>query len=234
MTNPSQRAAPRIYDILSWLVTVLVPVALVLTSVRLMFMDSYLQLEYNAKGFPADRYGFTTQDRLYWSKIARDYLLNSSDISFLGDLRFQDDTSVYNQRELGHMVDVKNTVSAAFSVWYASLILLAGLGVWAWLGKWGRQYKRGLGRGGWLTVILLGSIILLVLLSFGILFVAFHNVFFDAGTWTFEFSDTLIRLFPERFWRDIFLAVGVLSAIGGLILGFLFGRQKRIPELSKK
>jgi hypothetical protein len=44
----------------------------------------------------------------------------------------------------------------------------------------------------------------------------------------------LIRLFPERFWRDIFLAVGVLSAIGGLILGFLFGRQKRIPELSKK
>jgi integral membrane protein (TIGR01906 family) len=234
MTNPSQRAAPKTYDILSLLVTVLIPVALVLTSVRLMFLNTYLQLEYNAKGFPADRYGFSTQDRLYWSMIARDYLLNSADISFLGDLRFQDDTSVYNQRELGHMVDVKNTVSAAFSVWYASLILLAGLGVWAWLGKWGRQYKRGLGRGGWLTVILLGSIILLVLLSFGILFVAFHNVFFDAGTWTFEFSDTLIRLFPERFWRDIFLAVGVLSAIGGLILGFLFGRQKRIPELSKK
>lgn len=226
MTDPSQRAAPRIYIILSWLVAVLVPVALVLTSVRLMFLDTYLQLEYNAKSFPADGYGFNAQERLYWSKIARDYLLNSADIPFLGDLRFPDGALVYNQRELGHMVDVKNTVKAAFSVWYASLILLAGLGVWAWLGRWGREYKRGLGRGGWLTVILLGLIILLVVLSFGVFFVAFHNVFFDPGTWTFEFSDTLIRLFPERFWRDMFLAVGGLSALGGLILGLLFGRRK--------
>ena len=125
------------------------------------------------------------------------------------------------------MVDVKNVVKATLNVWYASLILLAGLGVWAWLGKWGRQYSRGVGRGGWLTVILLLSIIFIVLLSFGVFFVAFHNVFFDPGTWTFEFSDTLIRLFPERFWRDLFLVVGVLSTLGGLTLGLLFGRRKR-------
>jgi integral membrane protein (TIGR01906 family) len=70
--------------------------------------------------------------------------------------------------------------------------------------------------------MLIGAIILFVLISFGILFVAFHNVFFQPGTWTFNFSDTLIRLFPQRFWRDLFLIVGGLTLVGGLgiALGF--------------
>jgi uncharacterized membrane protein len=59
-----------------------------------------------------------------------------------------------------------------------------------------------------------------VLLSFNVLFVAFHNVFFQAGTWMFLFSDTLIRLFPERFWRDTFIAVGVLSGGAGLAIAY--------------
>jgi uncharacterized membrane protein len=59
-----------------------------------------------------------------------------------------------------------------------------------------------------------------MLLSFGVFFVAFHNVFFEPGTWVFYYSDTLIRLFPERFWRDIFLYVGGFAIISGLALGW--------------
>ena len=69
-------------------------------------------------------------------------------------------------------------------------------------------------------------IIVFVLLSFGVFFVAFHNVFFDPGTWMFEFSDTLIRLFPERFWRDIFIYVGVLAGGAGLLIGFLLNKNR--------
>jgi uncharacterized membrane protein len=68
-------------------------------------------------------------------------------------------------------------------------------------------------------MFLLGGIILFVLLAFGVIFVAFHQVFFESGTWTFFYSDTLIRLFPERFWRDTFIAVGVLAGGAGLLLG---------------
>ena len=68
--------------------------------------------------------------------------------------------------------------------------------------------------------------ILFIFLSFGTLFVEFHNVFFSPGTWTFRFSDTLIRLFPERFWRDTFLVVGVISLIGGLL--FAFGIKPKV------
>jgi integral membrane protein (TIGR01906 family) len=70
------------------------------------------------------------------------------------------------------------------------------------------DFRWALARGGLLTLILIGVILLLVLAAFGIFFVAFHQVFFEEGTWTFLWSDTLIRLFPERFWRDTFLVVG--------------------------
>jgi len=230
-TTSTSTAAPKrvspFYQALSWLVVLLVPIVLTMTVVRLMLSPLYINIEYRIPGFPIDYYGFTQADRLLYGNIARQYLLNSADISFIGDLRFPNGQSMYNERELKHMVDVKNVIKVALNVWIVSLIALAGLGIWAWLGKWWPVYTLGLGRGGWLSVVLLGVVLLLVLLSFGLVFVAFHDVFFQPGTWTFEYSDTLIRLFPERFWRDIFLAVGGLTLLGGLALGLTFGRKNR-------
>ena len=233
--------SPGYSSALSWLVTILVPVVLVLTAVRLLITPAFVFIEYNTPNFPDDRYGFTKQDRLEYSNIALDYLLNDEGISYLADLHFPDGqtaplsscqfiddcTRMYNDRELKHMVDVKNVVTAALNVWYVGIIGLVGLGVWARFGGWWPQFRRGLGRGGWLTIAVLAGLLLFVLLAFGVLFVAFHNVFFESGTWTFLYSDTLIRLFPERFWRDTFLAVGLLAGGMGLILGWLFGRKKQ-------
>jgi integral membrane protein (TIGR01906 family) len=210
--------------VLGWAVTVLVPLALVLTGVRLLLTPIFVNFEYRTPNFPADPYGFSQAERLYWSQIALDYLLNDEGISFLADLRFENDQPVYNQRELEHMVDVKNVVQAALYAWYGSLAGLAALGLWAWqAGRW-EGYREGLARGGWATVYVVGAVIVLVLVGFGIFFVAFHEVFFDPGTWTFAFSDTLIRLFPERFWRDTFLTLSAIAGGGGLVFAYLFKR----------
>jgi integral membrane protein (TIGR01906 family) len=209
------------YKTLSWLVTLITPVVLVLTAVRALLTPAFLPLEYNMPGFPEDAYGFTTEDRLYWSRFALDYLVNDAGIEYLGDLRFEDGSAAYNERELRHMVDVKVTVQAALRIWGILLGALAALGMWAWRGKWWVEFRHGLGRGGWLTLLIILGVIVVVLLSFGVFFVAFHNVFFEPGTWTFLYSDTLIRLFPERFWRDIFIYVGAISAALGLLLGWL-------------
>ena len=200
-----------IYRVCSWLIVLLVPVALALGAVRLMMTSAFLHFEYNLSSFPPDPYGFTKADRLYWSQYDVDYLLNSAGISFLGDLRFQDGSSVYNPRELSHMVDVKNTVKGALLVWYISLGILLVLGIWAWRGGWLDDYRLGLSRGGWLTAGLLVAILLYVIFNFNAIFVAFHKIFFESGTWMFEYSDTLIRLFPEKFWQDIFTYVGGLA-----------------------
>jgi integral membrane protein (TIGR01906 family) len=218
----------KLYRALSWLVAVLVPVALVLAAVRAMMTPAFLHFEYNLPGFPEDPFGFTKEDRLYWAQFAVDYLVNSAGIEYLADLRFENGAPFYNERELSHMLDVKNTTRIALSVWYLSLAALVVLGVWAWRAGWLAEYRRGLSRGGFLTVILLGAVVLFVLLSFRVIFVAFHQVFFQAGTWMFEFSDSLIRMFPEQFWRDIFLYVGGLSLVAGLALGI--GLRQRTPK----
>lgn len=226
--------------IFSFLVVLAVPVVLVMGAIRLMLNPWYPEFEYRTPGFPADPFGFTFEERLKYSKIAIQYLVIDADISYLGNQRFpdgetapafscqfmQDCNLMYNERELGHMLDVKLVVQAALKVWAVALgIVLLG-GVWAWLGKWGAEYRNSLRRGGWLTLILIAVIIGLTLLAFGFFFVFFHQIFFTEGTWSFYYSDTLIRLFPERFWRDTFLMVGFLSGLGGLFLGLGF-RQKK-------
>jgi integral membrane protein (TIGR01906 family) len=213
------------WRILSWVVTLLVPVVLSLLAVRLHFSSFYLRLEYHMPGFPPDPYGFTTEERISWATVAKDYLLNSAGIAFLGDLRFPDGSPLYNERELKHMLDVKIVVQRAFQVLWISLAFLAGLGVWAWFGKWWPDYINGLRWGGWLAVVLVGGLVFFSVLAFGVFFTAFHNVFFDPGTWQFNWSDTLIRLFPTRFWQDIFIYVGVLVILGGLALGLGFRKR---------
>jgi integral membrane protein (TIGR01906 family) len=213
------------FSFLSWLITLVVIVAIVLAGVRILLTPLFVTVEYNMPGFPPDYYGFTKADRLNWSKIASNYLLNDAGISYLGDLRFDNGDPVYNDRELHHMVDVKRVVQATLWVWYATLAFIIGMGIWAWRGGWWSIYRNGIARGGWSTVSLLVLIIFFVLFSFNTFFVSFHNVFFQPGTWTFQFSDTLIRLFPERFWQDTFIMIGGISIILGLGLGFGF-RQK--------
>lgn len=209
-----------------WIVTLLVPVALSLLGVRLMMTSAFLHFEYNLPGFPADPYGFTKDERLYWSHIAMEYLVNEAGIEFLGDLRFDDGSQVYNERELRHMVDVKDAIRVVLWVLRLSLIALGVMAVWAWQAGWIDQFRAALSRGGFLTAILVGVIIFFVLVSFGVFFVAFHEVFFEPDTWMFYFSDTLIRLFPERFWRDIFLYVGGFALAVGLALGFGLKNRK--------
>ncbi len=225
------------YKVLSWLVALALPVVIILSVVRLVINPFYLVFEYHTPGFPNDPYGFTLQDRLNYGKYAVDYLVNSAGISYLGDLRFPagqqappptcaemtDCTHLYNDRELQHMVDVKTVVSGAMRVLMISIGVLLVLALWAWTGKWFTTYLKGLQWGGIVTLVFIGLIILFVLVAFQYLFVIFHELFFKAGTWTFLYSDTLIRLFPERFWQDTFLVVGGLSALLGLV--FFFGAR---------
>lgn len=226
--------------VLSWIVTITIPVVLTLLSVRIVMSPWYVEFEYRTPFFPQDQYGFTREERLKYSKIAIAYLLNNADISYLEDLRFpegqqapdfscqfmDDCTKFYNDRELGHMLDVKTVVQGALKVLYAGAVILVLLGLWAWFGKWWGIFLNGLRRGGWLTVILLGWIILFVLVAFGVIFVFFHEIFFASGTWTFYYSDSLIRMFPERFWRDTFLMVGGIAGVLGVALGWGLRKKK--------
>jgi integral membrane protein (TIGR01906 family) len=205
--------------VLSWLVTVLLPLALTFLGVRLLLTHAFPELEYRMPGFPVDGYGFNRQDRLHWSTISIDYLLNDGGISFLGDLTFPDGSPLFKERELSHMQDVKNVVHPVLEFGYGVWFLFLVIGLWARFGGWWKDFKHALCRGGWLTVGLVVIIGIFAGVSFWQFFTIFHELFFTGDTWLFLYSDTLIRLFPMRFWQDAFLYVGILDVVGGLALG---------------
>lgn len=213
-------------SIFSWLVTILIPLALIGLAIRVLLSPVFYRTEYSMSYFPPDKYGFTKQDRLKWAPYAVNYLVNDADISYLGDLKFDDGTPLYNERELSHMVDVKVLTQGALRLWYVTLAILLALGVWAWFGGWWDSYRLGLSRGGWLMVglaVVIGLIVVVGILInpnvFYSFFTAFHNLFFEGDSWLFLFSDTLIRLFPIRFWQDAFLWAAVIALGGGVALG---------------
>ena len=218
---------PRLTSALSWVITLLTPLVLLLLGVRLVLNPGYPTLAYQMPAFPADSYGFTLQDRLRWSGYALNYLLNDAGIEYLADLRFNDNSPLFNERELKHMVDVKNLVRAAMRTLYITLAVLIGLGLWAYFKKWMFDFRSGLSRGGWLTVGLILGIGLFAAASFWQFFTFFHELFFSGDSWLFLYSDTLIRLFPIRFWQDVFMWVLGFTLLAGAALGwFLRPRAK--------
>ena len=221
-----------LFSALSWLVTILVPFALIGIGLRVLLTPLFLQIEYNMPYFPPDEYGFTKEDRLKWAPYALDYLLNNEDIRYLGDLEFDDGTPLYNERELSHMDDVKLVTQGALRVWYGALALLLLLGIWAWFGGWRPDYRLGLRRGGWLIVGLAVTIGLIVVIGIAVnpnvfwnFFTGFHTLFFEGDSWMFLYSDTLIRLFPIRFWQDAFLWAAVIALAGGI--GLALGLKQK-------
>ena len=220
--------------ILSFLVSLLTPLVLIGLALRILLTPVYFTIEYNLPYFPADEYGFTKADRLQWAPLAVEYLINSADISYLGDLKFEDGSPLYGERELNHMQDVKEVVQGALRAWYISLAILILLAVLAVRGGWISQYTNALQRGGWWMIglavslaVIAGAGILLNPDIFWVFFSWFHSLFFTGDSWLFYYSDTLIRLFPIRFWQDAFLAAAVIALGGGM--GLAFG-LKHNPE----
>lgn len=211
------------------IVIIILPVLILMTSIRALITPLFPQIEYRLPGFPPDEYGFTTQDRLHWSKYAIDYLTNDEGLNYLGDLTFDDGTALFNERELSHMLDVKMVVRGMIKAWIATLAILILVAVFAYQIKSKKDFWRAIEIGGWTTIGIIFLILILVFTSFEALFVGFHKIFFVGDTWLFYTSDTLIRLFPEKFWSDAFIGIGFLSLLGGafaIILGKKF-TQKR-------
>ena len=213
--------------LISLLTTILVPIVLLGIGLRLLLSPLFLQVEYNMPGFPEDNYGFTKEDRLRWAPFAVDYLVNRADISYLGDLKFDDGTPLYNERELSHMHDVKGVTQGALNTFYFALAALALIGLWSKRGEQWQAVRQGLKRGGWWMIGLAGTLAVVVLVGMFILpglfwsfFAGFHAIFFEGDTWQFAYSDTLIRLFPLRFWQDAFLYAAVVAVLGGVGLAF--------------
>jgi integral membrane protein (TIGR01906 family) len=199
-------------------------------SIRVLFTPLFLVVEYNMPGFPSDPYGFSKEERLKWGSLSIQYLFNNEDPEFLENLRFEDGTSIYNEREVSHMVDVKILLQQTLRLFYLLLIVYIVIVIWAKIKNHLHWVWAAASKGGWLTLGLIGAILAAVVISFDALFTAFHKVFFVGDTWLFYFSDTLIRLFPMRLWQDAFIFMGIITVTVALFFA-IYGNKKKFKKI---
>lgn len=209
---------PFLSKISFWLVSVLTTLVILMLSVRILITPLFAQIEYRLPNFPEDPFGFNLEDRLRWSEPSIKYLVNAEDIGYLESLQFEDGEPIYNADELSHMEDVKSVVTGMRIAMILSLVILFFIALYHLkIGK-AKIIYQALNRGGWGVIGLITAILIFIAVSFNQLFTWFHHIFFESGTWQFLTSDTLIRLFPMRFWRDAFIFVGLLSVIFGILI----------------
>jgi integral membrane protein (TIGR01906 family) len=203
-----------------YIIIIMLPVLLILTAIRLVLTPAFLNVEYRMPGFPVDGYGFTLEDRLFYTTKTYEYLVNSEDISYLEDLNFENGTGIYNERELSHMEDVQVLIALALKVWIVLLIIIPLFVLLLLIFREYDEIRVGFFWGGWVSVGLVAMLLLLILIDFDKLFTQFHKLLsFPGDSWLFYSSDTLIRLLPIRFFTDTFIFVGLFTLMVGLSLG---------------
>jgi integral membrane protein (TIGR01906 family) len=220
--------------LLKWLVVLAMPIFLVLTVTRLMFTGWFPRWEYARPGFPSDPFGFTAEQRMEYA-VASIGFLNSPQppeqaVTILAALRLPDSNQpLFAPNELSHMVDVKRLTDRIWSVWLISVVIVV-IGSIVLLAR--RATRRlaylAFRDGGALTAGLLAALFVFILLSWRSFFILFHDIFFPPGTWTFEWENSLIRIFPDKFWFDAFslpLAAVFLFSLMLWVLGRFLARR---------
>ena len=217
-----------------WIIVLLTPFFLALLIVRLLISWDYPAWEYPR--IAPDAYGWTDAERLEMARTTLDYLQHPDPahetIYILKDMRLPNSNQpVYIASEIKHMLDVKYVAdNFRVALWVVGLVWLAGLIFLLAQSSIRVDGAKALKQGGLFTVGLLILIMLFIGLGWSIAFKLFHDIFFDAGTWTFYYTDSLIRLFPEQFWFDFgLLWTGAILLCGAVLalIGWLLEKQIR-------
>jgi len=151
--------------------------------------------------------------------ILRDLIVGPPDFAMVVDGR-----PALDEREREHMRDVRGVfVGFAVASVAAALVLLAA-GVGSRAAGW---FRRSVAAG---AIVLAGAVIALGLF-FGVAFDAafdlFHRLFFGAGSYTFDpTTERLVQLFPERFWYETSIALGIVLLAGAALAAWLALRRR--------
>lgn len=139
-------------------------------------------------------------------------------------------TPVLNERERGHMRDVRGVFFSFFIVAAGAAVVLALQFLMARGGEARTRLWRRLGSTG--LVVAIGTVVggLLGVLLFDAAFEVFHQLFFPAGSYLFDpRTERLVQLFPEQFWVES--TVGVGAVVIALALGLTWVSRRRVAKL---
>lgn len=215
--------SPRLAGVLQWLITLLMPLALILGSLYIFMSPQFIQWQYAQPGFPPAQL-FTPEQRSY--NAIQTVLYTRGAISEQDLINL----NVYNEREIKHLVDVYKVTRVVFLVQPISILAILGSLLLLWLGRHTRIYAgRGLFFGGIFTFIVIGIIGIFSLVSFDQFFVTFHHIFFEGDSWLFNYTDSLIQFYPVEFWMTASYGIALFVLLGAILVtaigGWIMRRQ---------
>ena len=202
-----------------------IPIFLVLTNVRIATTEQRVY-EYSFSRYDAE--DVTGIERSELDRAASEIIgyFRDGDADAL-DIRVVDAGEIvplFNQREVLHMRDVRDLIRATFRLHEIAFVYIVGYiaAVFLWSGERPmRRLAREAMIAGGATVGVLAVAAVGVLVGFDSLFTQFHLLSFSNDFWKLSPArDHLIQMFPQGFWFDVTLAVGVITIVQGLaILG---------------
>ena len=204
---------------------VLVPVFLITANVRLVInLPALYSYGYDRYEDQITRYmNIERDDYIDGGRQIRDYFNNDAEeldvrVVVGGILR-----SIYSEREVLHMSDVKDLVRGVYRLGELSALYLFAFAV---AGMFFEPWRRSLRRTAWHMAmggaVTLGLVVLVglgALAGFERLFLAFHEVSFSNDLWQLNpRTDYLIAMFPEGFFFDATILIAVLIIVQSTVL----------------
>ena len=201
------------------LIAVVVPPMLVVNGFRVLATDTFVRWELGRDGFPQDRYGLTHDQREALALTGLESIRPGSEgIVLLERATLPDGSQAFDQRELSHMRDVRTLFGAALRGQLVAALVIAALALGLARTRLRTVVPRGLLAGALLTLAIAVLAVPFILLGFEDFFTRFHEVFFHGDSWRFSNTDTLIRLYPDRFWQDVSRLAAAITVAQALVL----------------
>jgi integral membrane protein (TIGR01906 family) len=199
----------------------LVPPILVTNGIRVLANDWFVRFEYAR--LPPDPYGLSRAQRTELGLTGLHSILprNGEGIALLRRARLATGRAAFREKELRHMADVRRLFGVIYPAHLAAVaavaVLALGLAV---AGRGRRLVGRAFTYGAGLTLVLAAGVAVALAVSADAFLNGFHWVFFEGRSWRFRDDDTLRRLYPDRFWTEtaVILGLGAAAQAGLLLL----------------
>ena len=202
-------------NLLALVIVIGIPIALILTNVFIFMTPNWLAYQYSQPDFPPS-VRFTPQDRYRLASESIEYIRGNRTLEQFRAL------GVYDEREIKHMVDVRDLVDKVkVGLPMVAILILVSLAALARQKENRALAARGLLNGAILTIGLFVAIGLFAAIGFQTFFTLFHKVFFEGDTWLFNYTDSLIQFYPLPFWFATSLALVATTIVEAIIIGLI-------------
>jgi len=167
------------------------------------------------------RTGISHSELVQASTDLRNYFNNDAEYFFARVTQGGKEVSLFNERETLHLHDIKGlfhwvNVIQEIAIIYAMAYVI---GVFVWARERSlRTLAAHTLSGSLLTIGIVVVLAVFALAGFDRIFEQFHHIVFKNNYWQMRATDHLVQMFPDGFWFDMTMFLGILTLAEAAIL----------------